>query len=139
MILEEIKNIESNRKELRKFALAVAAVLIGWGLYFLFKRKELNLFFFLLGFLSLIFSFLKPTILKPLHIFMRAILILVLGIITKLSLCMIFYVVLTPTGFIAKLVRKEFLNIEFKESDKSTYWEPKDSKKVDKKDYEKQF
>jgi len=64
---------------------------------------------------------------------------LLLGWFTsRVILTILFYLVLTPIGFIAKIFGKKFLSLKIDDGAKS-YWEKREVKSTDLTEYERQF
>ena len=74
---------------------------------------------------------------KPIYKVWKGLASLIGEVITRIILGMIFFLVITPLGFILKLLGKDFLNLK-KNKKMLTYWIPKE-KSFTKSDYERQF
>jgi hypothetical protein len=59
-------------------------------------------------------------------------------LMTRIILIILFYLVVTPIGLLAKLSGKDFLNRKFNREAQS-YWIPRKATTTDKGNYEKQF
>jgi small-conductance mechanosensitive channel len=138
MILEEIRNIKETKKDLRNFGITVGIVLILIAGLLFWKQKDSFLYFGILGALLISAALVKPLILKPLNKAWMTLAILMGWIMTRVILTILFFIVLTPTAFIAKLFRKDFLDLKIDKS-KSTYWVKREKKNFTPEDYEKQF
>ena len=138
MIIEEIKNIKSGKRELRQFGLTVGIVLgLLGGLFFLRKKDYYSCFLiFSLAFLFL--GSVAPILLKPIQKIWMALSIIIGWFITRIILIVLFYFVVTPTGILARLFGKDFLNLRFGRNI-NTYWIPRKKRKLERRDYEKQF
>lgn len=137
-MIEEIKGIKSDKKELVKFGLSLSIVFILWGLLFLWRKGIFYPQFFVVSFFLLGFSFIFPLVLKPLQKTLRALFIIVSWILTGLILSILFYWVITPIAVFFRLFGKKFLDLEFNQK-KDSYWMPKLEIDLDKKRYENQF
>ena len=138
MILEEIKNIKEAEKDLKKFGITVGAVFLLIAGFLFWQQKSSFIYIGILG--SLLFStgLIKPGILKPLNKVWMTLAILLGWVMTRVILTILFYIVLTPTAFFARLFKKNFLDLRIDKS-KNTYWEAREKKNFSPKDYEKQF
>ena len=67
MIIEEIKNIDSSPRELRKFALAMAVPLALIGGFLLWRGREYYWYFFIASGLFIFPGLVVPFVLTPLH------------------------------------------------------------------------
>jgi len=81
-------------------------------------------------------AFIHPTAMKPLHKIWMTIAIIIGSIVSKVVLSAFFYLVITPTGVIQRLLKKSLLDNTFDRSKKS-YWI--DKKPIDPANYDKQF
>lgn len=137
-MLEEIKKIKSGKKELKEFGITVGIVLLLIGGFLLWRKIENWFFFFLFGILLIMSGLFFPLFLKPLHkVWMT--LALILGyIMTRVILCFLFYVIITPIGFCRRLVAKDALNLDFRNKGES-YWCVKDKSYLNIENYEKQY
>jgi len=138
MILEEIKNIKSGKRELRKFGLALGIVSLLWIGLFSWHRKSWYPFLFVLPGTLILFAYIYPFALKLPHKALRALFILINWIITRFVLCIVFYFVITPISIIFRLSGKKFLDLKFDKSADS-YWILRENSHPDRKGYEKQF
>ena len=79
-----------------------------------------------------------PTLLKPLHKLWMTLAVLLGWLMTRIILIILFYLVVTPIGLLARLSGKDFLNRTFNK-DAHSYWIPRKTTPSDKKTYENQF
>ncbi len=137
MILEEIKNIKSDKKELKKFGGQVGGILILVGaLLFAFAKSSAPIFMGIGGLLA-IAAFLLPVLLLPLHKIWMSLAVVLGFIMTRVILSILFYLVITPINIISRLFGKDFLNLKI-EKEKKSYWNLRDEV-YDKTSTEKQF
>jgi hypothetical protein len=138
MILKEIRNIKESKKDLRKFGLTVGIVLLAIAALLYWKGKENYTAFEIIGGFLVVVSILFPIILRPLNKIWMTLAILMGWIMTRVILIVIFYIVLTPLGLIARLIGKDFLDLKI-DKEKDSYWEVRDKKGEAAVDYERQF
>jgi hypothetical protein len=138
MLIEEIKNIKETKKDLKNFGITVGTILILIAGLLFWKQKESFLYFGILGALLISAGLIKPVFLKPLNKAWMTLAILMGWVMTRVILTILFYLVLTPTAFIAKLFRKNFLELKIDKS-RSTYWIKREKRNFTHDDYEKQF
>jgi len=125
MILEEIKNIKSDKKELKKFGGQVGGMLILIGaLLFVFAKLLAPIFIGIGGLLAIV-AFLFPVLLLPLQKSWMALAVVLGFIMTRVILSILFYLVITPINLISRLFGKDFLNLKI-EKDKKSYWNIRD-------------
>lgn len=138
MIIEEIKNIDSSETALKKFGFTMAAVsLIIGGLLFYYNDSA-AVYFFSITTLLAISSFVAPIALKPLNFLWMSIAVVLGFIMTRIILGILFYLVITPIGLIAKLAGKDFIDKKIDKS-KTSYWNYRTRQKFSKEIYERQF
>ena len=138
MIIEEIKNIKSGKSDLRKFGITMAIILVLLGGLLLWREKGYYLYFFILAAAFIIPSLAVPIALKPVHKVWMTISIILGWIMTRVILSVLFYLVLTPTGWLAKLFGEHFLDLKI-DNDAGSYWIRRKELPLNKSDYEKQF
>lgn len=138
MLLEEIKNIKSEKRDLRNFgivigiALGVLAGLLWW------KGKDSYSIFVVLSLAFFFFGFVLPNLLKPLQKAWMALAVVLGFFMTRVILSILFYVVFTAIGGISRLFGKQFLDLKIDRSRKS-YWSYRKSSPFNKSNYERQF
>ncbi|MGE5683125.1 MAG: SxtJ family membrane protein [Bacillota bacterium] len=139
MILEEIKNISSSKKDLRKFGLSVGIVFGLTGLLIMFKSGGATYPYFLAAAALLVIPALVfPGMLKPLQKFWMGLAIILGWFSTRIILSLLYYLVITPTGVIMKLRGKDLLDEKI-EKGKTSYWNLREVKPYDPKESERQF
>ncbi len=138
MLLEEIKNIKETKKDLRKFGLTVGIALLIISGILLWSAKDSFIYFGSAGITLLLVGLILPQVLKPLNKAWMTLALLMGWVMTRVILTILFYIVVTPTAFFAKVFKKKFLELKIDRSGNS-YWELRGKKPVTPKDYEKQF
>ncbi|MAT59890.1 MAG: hypothetical protein CMF23_18095 [Ignavibacteriae bacterium] len=139
MLKLEIKNINTDLNELKKFGKTVGAVFSAIGLFlFLYHKMQFGFYIGGLGILLVLLGFIFPRSLKnPYKIWMT--LALVMGFfMSRLILTILFYFVVTPIGLLAKMFRKDFLDRKFNK-EKSSYWNYRTKEEYQKVFTERQF
>jgi hypothetical protein len=137
VILEEIKNIKSEKKDLRNFGITFGVVLgiLAGALWW--KGKDTYSVFAILSAAFFLAGFLLPKLLTPLQKVWMTFAVILGFVMTRIILSILFYVVFTLIGGLSRLFGKQFLDLKIDGSQQS-YW-IKRQKKVDKTAYEKQF
>ena len=140
MLIEEIKNISSSKKELRKFGITVGLVLIVIGFLFQLVWDNYTVYMIVgsIGALLLFAGILFPNILLPIQKVWMVIAVFLGFVMTRVILSFLFYVVVTLVGFTAKLVGKDFLDRKIDKSKKS-YWNKREKTDYTKELTERQF
>ena len=137
-MIEELKNIKSEKSDLRKFGVTIGVILLIIAGFLFWSGKESLQILFTLGAVLLILGFTIPVILKPIY-WIWMIFATILGwFMTRLILSLLFYVVITPIGLISRLFGKQFIELKWNKRN-STYWNYRSGGVFEKEKYEKQF
>lgn len=137
-ILIEIRNIKETKKDLRKFGLSVGIVLLIISALLFWNGKNLYLYFGAAGILLTILGIFYPASLKSINKAWMSLAIVSGWVMTRVILMILFYIVLTPIGIIAKIFRKDFLELKVDKSVNS-YWEVREKRNFEPSDFENQF
>ena len=137
-LIEEIKNIKSSKKDLRKFGITVGSVLVVLAIVFYFLDRSYFIYFGAAGLVLIIMGFISPVILKPLNKVWMGLAIVLGWLSSRIILIIVFYLVLTPISLIAKISGKKFLDLKYN-SEKDSYWIKREIIKPDRSSYEKQY
>ena len=128
----------NEKREWRKFGIALGIILAVIATILLIKDKSTYLYFYGGGLFSVLAALVVPIIVKPVFI-----LFLYIGhglgfVMTRLILGILFYLVITPIGLIARLFGKQFLSVGFSRGE-SGYWIETAGMGDEKESYENQF
>ncbi|MEE9543029.1 MAG: SxtJ family membrane protein [Thermodesulfobacteriota bacterium] len=138
IIIEEIKAIKSTRKELRNFGLVVGGVLFAIGAFLYWKERPAHPYFLIIGGVLAFAGLILPSILKPFQKVWMGFAVVMGFFMTRVILTILYFAVLTPISIAARIFGKKFMELKIPE-EKESYWNIRDVKKLDKKDYERQF
>ena len=138
MITEEIKNIKSDKKELRKFSLVIGIFLGLLGGLSWWRSTDHYPWLFVVAMAFLLVGLGRPMLLKPIHKAWMTLAILMGWVMTRIILSVLFYLIVTPIGLSMRLLGKDLLDLEFSD-DADSYWIQRKEIKKDKSDYERQF
>jgi len=138
MISEELKNINSSNKELRKFGVLIMVILVIIGLVMLYKDKPYTTWYFSIAVLILIVSFLLPILLLPFQKIWMGFAVIMGWIMTRLILSVLFYVIFTLIRIVGGLFGKKFLDLKIDHNAQS-YWIIKKAEEQEKTNLENQF
>src|SRR3990172_4960778 len=127
MLQEEIKNIREEKSHLRKFGLSVGAVLTLIGVALFLSGKSSFLYFGAAGLSLILLGLVLPQLLKPLNKIWMTLAIILGWFMSRLILTILFYLILTPTGFILKIMGKDFLKLRINKNVNS-YWEKREKR-----------
>jgi len=137
-MIEDIRNIRSEKSDLRKFGITIGIILVMIAGFLFWKEKESFQIFLTVGAVLCIFGVVIPVILKPIY-WIWMIFATILGwIMTRIILSILFYVILTPIGLIPRLFGKQFLELKWNRTNR-TYWNYRSVGVIEKEKYEKQF
>lgn len=138
MIIQEIRSIKSGKKELREFGITFGIVLSLLGGLFLWRGRDYYTWFFIFSGVFISLGVAAPIILKPIQKIWMALAIVIGWVMSRVILIILFYLIITPIGLLAKLFGKDFLNRKFDRTAES-YWIMRKSTGFDKRSYENQF
>ena len=137
-MLEEIKNIKSEKSDLRKFGITIGVILLIIAGFLFWKEKESFQILLTFGVTLCILGIAIPFILKPIY-WVWMIFATILGwIMTRVILSLLFYIIFTPIGLILRLFGKQFVELRWDKSNDS-YWNFISNEYLKKENYEKQF
>ncbi len=137
-MLEEIKNIKSEKSDLRKFGITIGVILLIIAGFLFWKEKESFQILLTFGVTLCILGIAIPFILKPIY-WVWMIFATILGwIMTRVILSLLFYIIVTPIGLILRFFGKQFLELRWDKS-KGSYWNYRTNEHLKKENYEKQF
>jgi hypothetical protein len=137
-MIEEIKNIKSEKSDLRKFGIIVGIVLLIIAGFFFLKEKESFQLFLTIGTVLFVTGIVIPFTLKPIYWVWMTFATILGWFMTRVILSLLFYVILTPIGLIARSFGKQFLDLKWNKTD-NTYWNHHSDSIFEKENYEKQF
>lgn len=103
--------------------------------YILWNTQEINKTFLFLAIIFLILGYLNSRLLTPLNILWFKFGIFLSVVISPLIMSIIFFCVVTPLAILAKIVKKDFLNLDKKKNNnKKSHWIDKENYKNSMKD-----
>jgi len=138
MLNEEIKFIDKSDEAVKKTGLTIGIVLIIIALLLWYLGKTSFMYFSIIGGLFVILAIIATSVLRPFHKLWMMLALLMGFVMSRVILTLLFYLILTPTGLIAKIFGKKFMPLRFDKS-ASTYWEKRDTPVKHQIDYERQF
>ena len=137
-MLEEIKNIKSEKSDLRKFGITIGIILMIIAGFLFWNEKESFQIFLKVGTILFVLGIAIPIVLKSIY-WVWMIFATILGwIMTRVILSLLFYVIFTPIGLIPRLFGKQFIELKWNKIE-STYWNYRSVGVIEKEKYEKQF
>ena len=137
-MLEEIKNIKSEKSDLRNFGIIVGIILLIISGFLFWKEKESFQIFLAIGITLFLTAIALPSALKLVYWIWMIFAIILGWFMTRVILSLLFYVVFTTIGLSSRLFGKQFLELRWDKS-KESYWNFKKYEYLKNGDYEKQF
>jgi membrane-bound ClpP family serine protease len=137
-MIEELKNIKSEKSDLRNFGIIVGIILLIIAGFVFWKGKESFQLFLAIGIILFLAGIAIPTFLKPFYWIWMIFSTLLGWFMTHMILALLFYVIFTSIGLIGRMFGKQFIALRREES-KESYWNYRNTKQKVRENYEKQF
>ncbi len=137
-MFEEINNIKSETSNLRKFGITIGIISILTAGFFYWKNKESFQLILTVGLALCTLGVVIPVVLKPFHWIWMSFATVMNWFMTRVILCILFYIIVTPIGLISRMLGKQFLKLIWNRA-KPTYWDYHSSGVCEKENYENQF
>jgi hypothetical protein len=137
-IREDIKQLKTTSRDLRKFGLMVGGVFLVLGLLFLWRQKTFYPYFLWPGAVLVLFGAVLPGALKYVYIAWMSAAFVLGFIMAHVILTLFFYLVITPIGLLARVCGKDFLGLRLDKQAK-TYWITREQKAKTPAEYEQQY
>lgn len=138
MLKEELKHIDTSEQSVKKTGITVGIVLIAISFIFLWLGKNSFIYFLAIGGIFIILSYKAISLLKPFHKLWIGFSLVLGFVMSRIILMILFFLVVTPIGLLAKVVGKKFMPLGF-DKNAETYWDKREKKAKEKIDYERQF
>jgi len=137
-IREDIKQLKTSDRDLRKFGLMVGGVFAVLGFLFLLRHKAHYPYFLWPGVALVLFGALLPRGLKWVYIAWMSMAFVLGFVMAHVILTLFFFLVIAPIGLVARLFGQDFLSLKLDRAAKS-YWIPRPQKPKSPAEYERQF
>src|ERR1017187_261687 len=138
MIREEIKQLKTGGRDLRKFGLLVGGVFMALGIVLCLRHRPACPYFLAAGGFLIGFGLIAPRALKHIYIAWMAMAIVLGFVVSTVILALLFFLAITPIGLAARLFGKDFLRLKL-ERRAGTYWIRREPGSKTPADYERQF
>lgn len=137
-MIEEIKNIKSDKVTLKKFGVLIGSILVLIGAVMWWKENVFYSWFAGIGLFIVILAVIYPKILLPLHKAWMTIALLLGWVMSRVLLTVLYFIVVTPVGVVSRLFGKHHLDLNWNDPQES-YWNRKENKDYDNRIHERQF
>ena len=137
-MIEDFKNIKTDKKLIRDFAILIGSILIVLFGYLILKGKDPNVLIVSIGIFIICSGFIFPTILKPIYLVWMYFATILGWIMTRLILALVFYLIVSPIGVFGRIFGKEFLALKKNKMNKS-YWNYIVKNKNNQSEFDRQF
>src|SRR6266540_331718 len=139
MIQEELQQLSTTPRDLRKFGLLVGGVFLLLGGWCLYRHKVLWPYLLAPGALLFLFGAIAPRALKIPYLAWMGLALSLGLIVTTVLLSVFYFAMMTPFGLLARAFGKDFLSRKF-EPQAASYWiTRKRPAAQNPADYERQF
>lgn len=140
MITEELKNIKSTRHDVEQFGFLVGGVLVALGAWFAWTGAYAWKPVAGAGTLLVLGGAFAPFLIRPLQRAWMMLAVLLGFVMTRVILALLFFLVLTPIALIARIVGKQFLELDFRgRPTPKTYWNRRENVHDVRRRLERQF
>ena len=119
--------MEIKRSSNKSFGLVFFIVFILIGFWPLLNNETYRLWAISISLIFLLLGLINSKLLTPLNILWFKFGLFLGKIVSPIVIGIIFFVVVTPTGFLMRILKKDLLNLKF--TNKDTYWIKKDEHK----------
>ena len=137
-IRDDIKQLKTGGRDLRKFGLVVGGVFVALGLLFLLRHKTGYPWLLAPGALLVVLGAVWPRALKEVYLAWMSLAFALGFMISHVILTVFFFLVITPLGLIARCSGKDFLSLKLNRR-AATYWIRRERKPKSAAEYERQF
>jgi hypothetical protein len=138
MLKDELKYIDKSDEAVKKTGISVGVVLILISLLLWYLGKTSFIYFSIIGGLFVILAFISIPVLRPFHKLWMTLALAMGFVMSRVILTVLYYLILTPVGLLAKIVGKKFMPLGFDKNAK-TYWEKRENIVKQQIDYDRQF
>lgn len=138
MIREELRQLKTAPRDLRRFGLLVGGVFVVLSLVLWLRHKPAFPWLFAPGLALVLLGTLFPRTLKYAYLGWMALAFALGTVVSTLLLTVFYFLVVTPIGLLSRLAGKDFLRLKL-DHQASSYWMPRPRTPRKPHDYERQF
>jgi len=113
-------NSNINKSSNKSFGVVFFLFFLVIGLYPLLNNGNIKILFIIISFLFLILGLINSKILTPLNNLWFKFGIILGQIVSQIIMLIIFFIIVTPIGYILRFMNKDVLNLKFNKD--NTYW-----------------
>jgi len=135
---QDIQELKTGPRELRKFGLTVGGVFALLGALQFLRHKHFYPYFLTPGLLLVLLGAVAPKILKPVYLAWMTLAFVLGFVVSHVLLLFFFFCIVTPIGLVARWCGSDFLDLKLKSS-AASYWVPRERKARTPADYERQY
>ena len=139
MIIEDIKAIKTGKRELKEFGITMGIILGLLGVLFLWQGRGYYFYFLIISAMFIFLGSVLYTLLTPIYKVWMILTTLLGWFMTRVILCILFFLILTPIGLAARLFGKDFLGLNIGRNNVNSYWIPKKASEFKRENYERRF
>jgi hypothetical protein len=138
-ILDDIRQLKTGPRELRKFGLSVGVVFVLLGALFWLRHKPSAPYLLAPGLALIALGAVLPRMLKYVYLGWMALALLLGFVVSNVLLTLLFFLAITPIGLVARLFDRDFLSLKLNRT-ATTYWIPRERRgPKSPAEYERQF
>jgi len=137
-IRDDLKQLKTGNRDLRKFGLLVGVVFAALGLIVLLRHKAHYPYFLGPGVGLIACGAIFPRALKYVYLAWMSVAFVLGFIVSHVILGFFFFLVITPIGLLARGFGKDFLSLKL-DRQAASYWIPREKKAKTPAEYEQQF
>ena len=139
MIQQELQQLSTTTRDLRKFGLVVGGVFLLIGGWFLWRHRPIWPYLMTPGALLVVLGLIVPRALRGVYLVWMGLAFTLGLIVSTVILTLFYFLAVTPLGLVGRIFGKDFLLEKFNPRAES-YWLPRDrSATRQPADYERQY
>ena len=136
-IITDVRAFSPNNKDYSKLGITFFIILGSIGLVLLWQRNQMGYYFCGAGVLLVLWAIIWPKGFAPVYYSWMGLAIVLGAFVSRILLAILFYFIVTPIGLIARLFKKDFLNL--KQNKSESYWHIRYHDEYNSEDSEKMY
>ncbi len=137
-MINELKNIKSNKKQLKEFGLLIGGILTRIVGVLLYKQRPAAVYILPIGIIFCICGLFFWNILKPLQKVWMGIAVIIGFFVSRIILFILYYLVITPMSLLVRIMGKDILDQKI-DKNKDSYWQDPEIISTEKESYQNQY